>query len=360
MVRVLVVDDSPLMRRLLTALLQDDPEITVVATAADPYEAWDALKVQAVDVITLDLQMPRMNGLTFLRKLMAARPTPVVVVSASSIADQPRVLRAMKLGAIDIVYKPNSRGEARLATLARELSEKVKQAALFIQPVIRRQCSGATRPIPFVPGENTNTKGQAMHSRSLLVIGASTGGPETISRILAELPAQVPPILIVQHMPSDFTGPFAERLDRLCRFEVREAVDGDTLETGLALLAPGDRHMMVEQRGTRRQIRLLDGPPVNQFRPSVDVTFRSCAKLQGVAGVGVLLTGMGKDGAQGLLALREAGFVTLAQDEATSVVFGMPREAIELGAARYIVPLEKIGPWLANRFRPQIKTASRG
>lgn len=359
MVRVLVVDDSPLMRSLLTQLLQEDPEITVVATAADPYEAWDLLKAQAVDVITLDLQMPRMNGLTFLRKLMAARPTPVVVVSTPSIADRPRVLRAMKLGAIDIVYKPNSRGTARLAAMSRELSEKVKQASLFIQPVFRRERTAATRPIPFIAGESANPKVQAEQSRSLIVIGASTGGPETISRILAELPAQVPPILIVQHMPSDFTGPFAERLNRQCRFEVREAVDGDALETGLALLAPGDRHMMVEQRGSRKQIRLLDGPPVNQFRPSVDVTFRSCASLQGVAGVGVLLTGMGKDGAQGLLALRQAGFVTLAQDEETCVVYGMPREAIELGAARYIVPLEKIGPWLANRFRPRLQTASR-
>lgn len=266
----------------------------------------------------------------------------------------------MKLGAIDIVYKPNSRGVARLATLARELSEKVKQASLFVQPVVRRGWGEATQPNSFNDGESRNAVGHVEHSCSMIVIGASTGGPETISRILAELPAEVLPLLIVQHMPSDFTGPFSERLDRQCRFAVREAVDGDILETGLALLAPGDRHLMVEQYGSRMRIRLLDGPPVNQFRPSVDVTFRSCAKLQGLAGVGILLTGMGKDGTLGLLARREAGFVTFAQDEATSVVFGMPRVAIELGAARYIVPLEKIGPWLANRFRSRIKTASRG
>ncbi len=333
--RVLVVDDSALVRQMMTAILAHDPTIEVVGAAADPYSAWDRIQRLNPDVITLDVEMPRMDGLTFLEKLMRARPMPVVMVSSLTERGCDTTLRALELGALDFVTKPKIDVARGTGDLAAEIVAKVKAAGgAKIHPrppsAPEKAAAPAARPAAF--------KG----TYKVVAIGASTGGTEALREVLCALPSDAPGIVIVQHMPEKFTRAFADRLDGLARIRIAEARDGERVLPGHALLAPGNYHMELIRSGADYQVRVSTSEPVNRHRPSVDVLFHSCARSAGPNAVGVILTGMGDDGARGLLAMRSAGARTVAQDEATSVVFGMPKEAIAMGAAEFIEPLPRI------------------
>jgi two-component system chemotaxis response regulator CheB len=332
-IRVLVVDDSALMRRVLSDLLARDPGIEVVGAAPDPYVAREKILELNPDVLTLDVEMPRMDGLAFLERLMRSRPMPVLMVSSLTEAGCATTLRALELGAVDFVTKPALDLREHLPELAREVAAKVKVAAAARV----RRSAGPPRP----PQDRTRA-GTFRSTDQVIAMGASTGGTQALQEVLLAFPPDGPGIVIVQHMPERFTRSFAERLDSLCTVRVKEAEDGDRVLTGHALVAPGGRHMRVAREGGLYRVRLSDDPPVNQHRPSVDVLFHSCAAHAGPNAVGILLTGMGADGARGLLAMRHVGARTIAQDEATCVVFGMPKEAIALGAAEQVLPLSRV------------------
>jgi two-component system chemotaxis response regulator CheB len=330
-VRVLVVDDSAVMRHLLSALLSADPEIDVVGTASDPHIARERIKALNPDVVTLDIEMPRMDGLTFLRKIMTLRPTPVVMVSTLTQAGAEITLEALEIGAVDFVAKLSDLSRGRDA-LAAELQAKVKAAA--------RTRVGMRRMPAVAPRARVGGGGRA--AEKLLVIGASTGGVEALKVLLLGMPADCPPTLITQHMPPRFTAAFANRLDRECAMRVSEAVSGEPLEPGHVYVAPGSHHLEVRREGGRARCVLTDGPPVSGHRPSVDVLFRSAARHLPRSTIGVILTGMGKDGAEGLLELRKAGAITFGQDEQSSLIYGMPRVAFERGAVVRQYPLERL------------------
>lgn len=327
-VKVLVVDDSPTMRSLVGTILKRDPEIEVVGTAGDPFEARNAIKALNPDVITLDVEMPNMDGLNFLDKIMRLRPMPVIMVSTLTHRGSEIALQALELGAFDCIGKPSEDRPAHVAFA--DLAEKVKAAARSrIRP--RRPDSPVQRHSGFIG------------SGRMVAIGSSTGGVEALLTVLSSFPENCPPTVITQHMPATFTGSFAARLDRVCAPRVSEAQDGDVLEGGRIYLAPGgDRHLEVAGTATKR-CRLVASEPVNGHRPSVDVLFGSVARVAGKRAVGVILTGMGRDGASGLLAMKSQGACTIGQDESTSVVYGMPRVAHEIGAVDKQLPLERIG-----------------
>jgi two-component system chemotaxis response regulator CheB len=341
-IRVLIVDDSALMRQALTLLLQRDPQIEVVGAAADPFIARDKIKTLNPDVLTLDVEMPRMDGLTFLEKLMRGHPMPVVMVSSLTEAGCETTLRALELGAVDFVTKPRVDLREHLDELAQEVTGKVRAAACArIQPPRARETRAEKREMtPSPPGSAALTR----TTDKIIAVGASTGGTEALKDFLTMLPADAPGVLIVQHMPEKFTRSFAERCDQLCTIRVKEAADGDRVLVGHALIAPGNFHMALRRSGAQYYVLIHSDPPVNRHRPSVDVLFHSVADCAGRNAVGVIMTGMGADGARGLLAMREAGARTIAQDEATCVVFGMPKEAIALGAAEAVAPLPRIAP----------------
>jgi two-component system chemotaxis response regulator CheB len=333
-VKVLVVDDSAVARQLLSNHLSRDPGIEVVGTAPDPYVAWQKLRALDPDVMTLDVEMPRMDGITFLEKLMRRRPMPVVMVSSLTESGCATTLRALELGAIDFVTKPLVGLREGFPALAAELTEKVKVAAAArLRLAVAAPVS--VRPPAASPRALRTTQ-------RLIAIGASTGGTEAIREFLTALPADAPAVLIVQHMPEKFTRAFADRLNGLCAVHVKEAADGDRALAGHVLIAPGNQHMRLVRDGATYLVRLSDDAPVNRHRPSVDVLFHACAEVAGANVTGVLMTGMGDDGARGLLAMRRGGAVTFAQDEATCVVFGMPRTAIELGAAAHVLPIGRL------------------
>jgi two-component system chemotaxis response regulator CheB len=344
--RVLIVDDSSLIRRLITDVLATDPELEVVGAARDPLHAWEMIQRLRPDVLTLDVEMPKMNGLEFLEKLMRAHPMPVVRVSSLTEPSCALSLRALALGAVDIVDKPKLDLERGFAEIGAELIAKVKGAA---QARVRRPISAK---MPRVTPSSTalparRAPGPSRASAVVLAIGASTGGTTALRLLLAQLPPDAPGIVIVQHMPERFTQRFAAHLDQLCAISVREAADGDAIVSGQALIAPGGAaHLHVVRSGADTLVRLVGGEPVSFNRPSVDVLFNSCAEALGPLTVAALLTGMGHDGADGLLALRRAGARTVAQDEATSVVYGMPREAVQRGAAEFVAPLDEIAALL--------------
>jgi len=339
--RVLIVDDSALVRQVLTEILSADATLQVVGTAGDPYVAWEKIQRLRPDVLTLDVEMPRMDGLTFLERLMRLRPLPVLMVSSLTQRGAETTLRALELGAVDFVGKPRLDVAAETLELAHEIREKVRAVAGARVRRPARSTAPPQRPAAAAAGSD---RPPALFSAThkVVAVGASTGGTEALRVFLGELPADAPGVVVMQHMPEHFTRSFAERLDTLCRIGVTEARDGDRLLPGHALIAPGGRHLSVMRSGASYTVRVTDGAPVNRHRPSVDVLFHSCAEQLGQNAVGILLTGMGDDGARGLLALRRAGAATIAQDEATCVVFGMPRAAIELGAADEVLPLERI------------------
>jgi len=344
--RVLIVDDSALVRCVARSVLSADPEIEVVDTAADPYEARDKIALHHPDVLTLDLEMPRMDGLTFLRLLMEQRPLPVVVLSSLSQLGSESACEALRLGAVDVVGKPPTL--ALLADLGVQLTAKVKAAARARLRPAPAALERPRVPPPFVP---SGAAGRSRDPRAIILLGASTGGVEALHEVLAPLPADLPAIAVVQHIPALFSRTFAERLNRICALEVREAVDGERLAPGTALIAPGNFHLALIWNRSHYVARVTGGPPVWHQRPAVDLLFKSAAEAGAghhcIAGV---LTGMGRDGAEGLLRLRERGAATFAQDEKTSVVYGMPRAARENGAAQIVLPLEPVAPFLIPRF----------
>jgi|SRR6185369_77510 len=320
-VRVLIVDDSAVIRQLLSMLLSQDPDIEVIGTAGDPLEARERIKALNPDVITLDVEMPNMDGVTFLRKIMTLRPMPVIMVSTLTQAGAETTLEALEIGAVDFIAKPTVDVANALAALAGELQAKVKQAA-HARIIARR--APAARPQRPLRKLAANDK--------IIAVGASTGGVEALKALLMGLPAECPPILITQHMPPRFTTAFSERLNRECPMAVSEARHDEIIEPNHAYIAPGSHHLEVIRVAGNLKIRLDDGPTVSGHRPSVDVLFRSVAKVIGKAAVGVILTGMGKDGASGMLDMRNAGAFTLGQDEQSSLIYGMPRAAFERGA----------------------------
>jgi two-component system, chemotaxis family, protein-glutamate methylesterase/glutaminase len=339
-VRVLVVDDSALMRQLITEILQSDPGIEVVATAADPFIAREKILQLNPDVLTLDVEMPRMDGLMFLEKLMAGRPMPVVMLSSLTEKGCETTMRALELGAIDFITKPKLDVSSGMSEIAQDIIEKVKQAA---RATVQRRSALVERST--YEGPKPSAVGSMLTStHKVIAIGGSTGGTEALLEVLAAFPPDAPGTVAVLHMPEGFTKSYAQRLDRHCRIRVKEAEDGDRILPGHAILAAGNLHMEVQRSGATYGVRVFTAPPVSRHRPSVDVLFHSCAKVLGKNGVGAILTGMGNDGAEGLAAMHSVGAMTFAQDEASCVVFGMPKEAIAKGGVRHVLPLKRIAP----------------
>lgn len=341
-IRVLIIDDSALMRRVITELLAGDREIDVIGTAPDPFIAREKIKALKPDVLTLDVEMPKMDGLTFLEKLMAGWPMPVVMVSSLTEEGCQTTLRALELGAVDFFLKPKIDLKKGMEEQAQILIEKVKAAAVAN---VKRRPSQVTRGSfdPARPASRiTSLNAMIKTTDNIIAIGASTGGTEAIKDVLESLPPNSPPIIITQHMPERFTKTFADRLDQLCRIAVKEAEDGDAVLPGYALLAPGNYHMTLCRSGARYSVALDQHPPVNRHRPSVDVMFESVANHAGRNSIGVILTGMGGDGAKGMLSMKNSGAYTIAQDEESCVVFGMPKEAIKLGGVEKILSLSYI------------------
>jgi two-component system, chemotaxis family, protein-glutamate methylesterase/glutaminase len=343
-IKVLVVDDSALVRQTLTDILSSDPEIEVIGSAVDPYAAVKRMEIQAPDVITLDIEMPRMDGLTFLRKIMSQHPIPVVICSTLTEAGSETTLRAMEYGAVDIILKPKLGTRQFLEESRIRVVDAVKAAA---RAKLKKMTPTATLKVaPKLSADAmlSGPTGKAMFqtTEKVVAVGASTGGTEALREFLEAMPQDCPGIAIVQHMPEQFTAAFAKRLDGICRITVKEAVDGDTILRGQALIAPGNRHMLLKRSGARYFVEVKDGPLVRRHRPSVDVLFRSAARYAGKNAVGVIMTGMGDDGASGMKEMHESGAYTIAQDEASCVVFGMPQEAIKLGGVDKIMSLTGI------------------
>ena len=332
-IRVLIVDDSAVIRQVLTEILGQADDIEVVGTAQDPIFAMNKIRALRPDVITLDVEMPRMDGLTFLEELMKTSPIPVLMVSALTQRGNETTLRALELGAIDYIPKPRIDISEGVIKLGEEIIRKVRIAA---KAKVRMPAQKKTSSRPLQSSFRLETTDR------IIAIGASTGGTQAVTEIITALPESTPGIVIVQHMPPMFTRSFAERLNSLSRLDVKEASTGDRIIRGSVLIAPGNKHMTIRRNGAMYYTEIKDGPMVNFVRPSVDVLFSSVAKYVGGNAVGVILTGMGEDGAKGLLEMKGAGAFTIAQDEATSVVFGMPRRAIEMGAVKRVAPLEEI------------------
>ncbi|NGM78232.1 protein-glutamate methylesterase/protein-glutamine glutaminase [Burkholderia multivorans] len=339
-IKVLCVDDSALIRSLMTEIINGQPDMMVCATAPDPLVARELIKQHNPDVLTLDVEMPRMDGLDFLEKLMRLRPMPVVMVSSLTERGSEITLRALELGAVDFVTKPRVGIRDGMLDYAEKLADKIRAASRARvrqtpQPQTAARAAGGHPAAPMVNNPLVSTE-------KLIIIGASTGGTEAIREVLTPLPPDAPAVLIAQHMPPGFTKSFAQRLNGLCRIAVKEAEHGERVLPGHAYIAPGHAHLLLARSGANYIAQLSDEPPVNRHRPSVDVLFRSAATHAGKNALGVILTGMGRDGAAGLLEMKRAGAHTFAQDEASCIVFGMPREAIALGAADEVAPLAEM------------------
>jgi two-component system, chemotaxis family, protein-glutamate methylesterase/glutaminase len=345
MIKVLVIDDSAVMRAFLGRVVASQPDMELSGVAPDPLLAIERIRRNAPDVITLDVQMPGMDGLEFLRKLMAVRPLPVVMISSLTREGAETTIRALELGAVDFFPKPSSYDELDAGGL--EIAAKIRAAAQARVARPRAAHPARPPPPPRPPGGAPRPPAPPPRGR-IIGIGASTGGVEALRDILSDLPETMPPILIAQHMLPGFTETFARRLDSLCRIGVKQAEDGDTARHGVAYIAPGGRHLKVVRQGLGYTLKLNDDPPVNRHRPSVDILFRSIAKAAGAQGIGVMLTGMGNDGADAMLAWSRTGATTIAQDEASCVVFGMPKQAIAVGAVREVMPLGDIARRLAK------------
>lgn len=345
-IKVLVVDDSAVVRQVLSEVLNGDAGIEVIAVASDPIFAQEKMKKLWPDVIVLDVEMPRMDGITFLKKIMSERPTPVVICSSITEKGSETAMQALSAGAVGIVPKPGiGNRRTALEDAGSDLIRAVKAAA---HVNVRNLRSGAASPVAVSPKLNADvilgasSHAMAQTTERIAAIGTSTGGTQALEAILTVLPRVSPGIVIVQHMPEKFTASFAARLDSLCQIEVREAQNGDRVIPGLALIAPGGRHMLLKRNGSQYHVEVMDGPVVNRHRPSVDVLFRSVAKFAGKNALGVIMTGMGDDGARGLKEMHDAGATTVAQDEATCVVYGMPKEAVKLGGVDRSVSLQSI------------------
>jgi two-component system, chemotaxis family, protein-glutamate methylesterase/glutaminase len=352
-IKVLIVDDSAVVRQALSSIFSSDKEIEVIGTAADPYFAVDKIRMEVPDVITLDVEMPRMDGLTFLRKIMQQHPIPVVIISSLTVLGTETAMKALELGAVEIITKPQLTSRQFFEESRIRLCDVVKAAA--VAKLKKIQANGTLKePVKVEPRLSADAvipaskAGMSMIKTTDIVvsIGASTGGTEALKELLEVLPADSPGIVIVQHMPEVFTRSFAQRLNEICKITVKEAENGDTVIRGRALIAPGNKHTLLKRSGARYYVEVKDGPLVNRHRPSVDVLFRSTARYAGKNAVGIIMTGMGADGAKGLLEMKDAGARTAAQDEKSSVVFGMPKEAIKINAAERILPLNKMAEFI--------------
>jgi len=342
-IRVLIVDDSAVVRQTLEDILSSDPGIEIMGTAADPFVAAQRMKTEIPDVITLDIEMPRMDGLTFLQKLMKQHPIPVVICSSVAERGTGNGLKALEYGAVEIISKPKVGTKKFLEESSIQLIDKVKAASMVRpkiiksgKPIVARPKLDADAVIPMSKPQRLTT------TDKICLVGASTGGTEALRVFLEAQPVGCPPIAIVQHMPEHFTAAFASRLNTICRIQIKEAQDGDSMLRGQALIAPGDKHMLLKRSGAKYYVQVKAGPLVSRHRPSVDVLFRSGAQYGGSNVVAAIMTGMGDDGAKGMKELHDAGAYTIAQDEATCVVFGMPQEAIKHGGVKKIMPLQAI------------------
>lgn len=339
-IRVMIVDDSAVVRQVLTAALEKDPEIEVIGTASDPIFALEKMQRDWPDVITLDVEMPRMDGITFLKKLMAEHPTPVVICSTLTGKGTETSMQALAAGAVTIVTKPTVGLKQYLQDSSEDLAHAVKAAAKAnVKRLVPVQNSPKLTADAILPAPS---HAMAQTTDMVVAVGTSTGGTQALEAVLTRLPRVTPGIVIVQHMPEKFTEAFANRLDGLCQIEVREAKNGDRVMPGRALIAPGGRHMLLKRSGAQYHVEIMDGPLVSRHRPSVDVLFRSVAQCAGKNALGIIMTGMGDDGARGLKEMRDAGAKTVGQDEATCVVYGMPKEAFKLGAVERVMPLGDI------------------
>jgi len=330
-IRVLIVDDSAIVRKIFSEELSKYPDIEVIGAAPDPFVARDKIVTLKPDVITLDVEMPRMDGITFLRKLMKYYPLPTIIVSSLTQKGGKLTLEALDIGAVDVIAKPG--GSYSVGDMSAQLAEKIRVASRV--SVVRKDeesPAGVSEPI----------RALAQTTNKVIAIGASTGGTEALKNVLTKMPSNSPGIVVVQHMPAHFTTAFAERLNGICQMSVKEAEDNDSVTPGTVLIAPGNYHMIFRRSGARYYVEIKTGPMVHHQRPAVDILFKSTAKYAGANAIGVILTGMGADGAEGLLEMKQAGASTIAQDERSCVVFGMPKEAIKLGAADKIVPLDQI------------------
>ena len=341
-IRVLIVDDSAVVRQTLIEILSSDPAIEIMAAASDPYLAADKIRDEVPDVITLDVEMPRMDGLTFLQKIMTQHPIPVVICSALAEEGSETLFRALEYGAVEIIQKPRLGAKLFLEESRVRICDAVKAASMArlkrILPGSREVHPKLTADV-IIQKPRLRTEAMIRTTEKVVVVGASTGGTEALKIFLEAMPPDAPGIVIVQHMPENFTRAFAQRLDGLCRVSVKEAENNDTVIRGRALIAPGNHHLLLKRSGARYYVEIKDGPLVCRQRPSVDVLFRSAARYAGGNAVGVIMTGMGDDGARGMLEMKQAGAVTIAQDEESCVVFGMPKKAIELSAVDKVLPL---------------------
>jgi len=352
-IKVMIIDDSAVVRQTLSGVLSAEPDIEIIATASDPYDAANKLRSVVPDVIILDIEMPRMDGLTFLRKLMSQHPLPVIICSSKAEEGSDNVFQAMQFGAVDIIQKPkigtkqfleDSKVMISDAVRAAQLTS-VKKIAVPHSPPQPKLTADAVLPPPSRSQVSIET------TESVVAVGASTGGTEALRVFLERLPIDCPGVVIVQHMPEHFTAAFSKRLDGLCAVRVKEAENNDTVLRGQVLIAPGNRHVLLKRSGARYYVEVKEGPLVSRHRPSVDVLFRSTARYAGKNAIGVIMTGMGDDGARGMLEMKEAGAYNIAQDEGSCVVFGMPKEAIKLGAVDKTVPLDQIAALVLERSK---------
>jgi len=343
-IRVLIVDDSALVRKTLADMLSTDPEIEIMATASDPFVAATKIRNEIPDVITLDVEMPRMDGITFLKKIMSQHPIPVIICSTLTDKGTETAFKALEYGAVEIITKPKLGTKQFFEESKVRLCDSVKAAARARVKTLSPKRKVEPKLTADAVIAKPTSKAMIETTDKIISVGASTGGTEALSVFLEALPQDSPGIVIVQHMPEHFTASFAKRLDMSCKVTVKEAQDNDTILRGRALIAPGNYHLLIKRSGARYYVQIKSGPLVSRHRPSVDVLFRSTARYAGANAIGVIMTGMGDDGAQGMLEMKEAGAKTIAQDEATSVVFGMPQEAIKRGGVDIILPLQKIAP----------------
>lgn len=347
-IKVFIIDDSALMRQVLTEILSSDPQIRVIGSAADPFIAAKKLATEVPDVITLDIEMPRMDGITFLGKLMSQHPLPVVVISSLTGKGSETAIKALEQGAVEVVQKPDfhnaqSREEARVRLIDSIKAASISKTARKVQVKPIAVVPKLSADAVLAPSQRTS---MVKTTEKVVAVGASTGGTEALRTFLSSMPPDSPGIVIVQHMPEMFTRSFAKRLNELCAITVKEAENGDSVIRGRALIAPGNKHMLLKRSGARYYVEVKDGPLVNRHRPAVDVLFRSTAQHAGRNSIGIIMTGMGADGAKGLLEMKQAGAQTIAQDEKSCVVFGMPKEAIKLNAVDKVLPLEMIGNYV--------------
>lgn len=367
-IRVLIVDDSASVRMTLSEIISSDPDLEVMATAADPYVAVERIRQEVPDVMFLDIELPRMDGLTFLRKIMGQRPIPVVICSSLAQAGSDTLMQALEAGAVDVVAKPRvdttqflQESRMRICDAAKAAAHaKFKGIHKAPPPQIHVEAKLTADAIipPFSEVRAASVRAKQPETDPIVCIGASTGGTEALREVLERLPTHSPAIVIVQHMPEKFTDAFARRLNGLCAIEVKEAADGDVVQAGRALIAPGNQHMVLHRAGSRYTVNIVDGPHVSRHRPSVDVMFRSASQVAGRNAMGIILTGMGDDGARGLLEMRQAGSYTLAQNEESCVVFGMPKEAIQRGGVSRIVPLSRVADEIEVYGRGKLRTGT--